>query len=445
VTGTCQWIIERPDFLPWMQRPTPPVWLYWLHAPPGTGKSVMSASVISMLQNKGHDVSYFFFINGNKYHRTIAGMLRYMAFQMAQNHKEVEGEIVEMQRTGVQWSEVDEKVIWRKLFLNCIFKLDLGRTQYWVIDALDEGADTAKLWPLFKSVTTKFNFRIFMTSRTSAVIRNSFMQVGNGIQCTEDTISPDDTETDIRRLLEEKGAIIPGNSDSEKTDMLGKIVQHSQGSFLWTNIVLKEMEFAYSQADIDEILAEVPDAMVKHYEIIFNQMAARGDRNKELIQAMLIWATCCIRPLTEAEFQKALFLDIGENLATSIRRTVEGLCSQLLTINKQGAVQVVHLTVKEILFNRDFQLAYSIKRDDGHRRLALACLKFLNSSEMRPEGRLHLLTETKLGNSILHRASPFADYATTSFSTHLVNSPVDNEELFKQLLKFLRSPNALSW
>jgi hypothetical protein len=428
-----------------MQNDKPPVWLYWLHAPAGTGKSVMSASVISMLQEKERDVSYFFFINGNKYHRTVAGMLRYMAFQMAQNHTEVEDAIQDMQRTGAQWNEADEKVIWRKLFLNCIFKLNLGRTQYWVIDALDEGADSAKLWPLFKSVSTKFNFRIFMTSRTSAVIRNSFVQVGNGIQCTEDSISPDDTQNDIRKLLEEKGAIIPGNSDSDRSEMLSKIVQHSQGSFLWTNIVLKEMEFAYSQADIDEILAEVPDAMVKHYEIIFSQMAARGDRNRPLIQAMLVWATCCIRPLSEVEFQRALFLDIGENLATSIRRTVEGLCSQLLTINKQGAVQVVHSTVQEILFNKNYELPYSIRREEGHRRLALACLKFLNSSEMRPEGRLHLLTETKLGNSILQRASPFADYASTSFSTHLVNSPPDNEELFKQLIKFLRSPNALSW
>jgi hypothetical protein len=97
VPGTCHWILERPDFIPWMQNDEPPVWIYWLHAPPGTGKSVMSASVISMLLDKGRDAFYFFFVNGNKYHRTVAGMLRFMAFQMAQSHREVEEAIEGMQ------------------------------------------------------------------------------------------------------------------------------------------------------------------------------------------------------------------------------------------------------------------------------------------------------------------------------------------------------------
>lgn len=203
---------------------------------------------------------------------------------------------------------------------------------------------------------------------------------------------------------------------------------------MWTNVVLKELESAYSKEDIEEILDEVPSEMAYHYKTIFRQMSEKNSRKKPLIQAVLVWTVCGVRPLLEAEFQQALLLDVGVDIIGDVQRTVEGLCGQVLTVNKQGAVQVVHSTVKEFVLDRKSVFDYSIRREESNRRLAVACLNYLTSVEMRLEGRLHLLTERL---SIVERVSNFADYAATSFSVHLVNSPSDDAELFDLLVKFL--------
>lgn len=193
-----------------------------VHALPGTGKSVMSANVIKMLLDQDRDVSYFFFVNGDKYHCNVAGLLRALAFQMAQKQPLVSDAIREMQQAGVQWSEADEKLTWRKLFANCILKLPLKKTQYWIIDALDESVDSEKLWPLLKSIRSKFGVRVFLTSRTSAEIRKQFQQVGNSatVRCAEDTILPEDTQDDIRRLLDDRKSSIPGKGEEDRASML---------------------------------------------------------------------------------------------------------------------------------------------------------------------------------------------------------------------------------
>ncbi|KAK3365588.1 hypothetical protein B0T24DRAFT_669813 [Lasiosphaeria ovina] len=454
VPGTCKWIKTREDFIPWMHDCNTSAiqyaWLYWLHSPPGTGKSVMAANIIKMLQDQDQDVAYFFFVDGNKYHRNVAGLLRSLAFQMAQSQPLVFDAIFEMQKAGVQWSEADERLIWRKLFANCILKLPLKKTQYWVVDALDESADPGHLWPLLKSMRPKFNVRIFLTSRTSADMRKQFQQLenrttaGGGVmRYTEDTIIPEDTLDDMRRLFQEKKSSIPVTDNGDQGSMLDELVQRSQGSFLWTKIVLKELEFAFSKKDVNEILQEVPSEMAYHYKAIFRQMSQHNGRKKHLIQAMIAWTVCGVRPLLKAEFERALLIDVGEDITGNVSRTVEGLCSQILTVNKQGAVHVVHSTVKEFVLDRNNIFDYSIKRDEGHRRLAMACLRYLTSPEMRLEGRLHLLMPERL--SIAERVSEFADYAATSFSAHLVNSPADDEELFSLLVKFLQSPNVLCW
>ncbi|KAK3388025.1 hypothetical protein B0H63DRAFT_542573 [Podospora didyma] len=452
VPGTCQWIQSRKDFASWMDNKSnsQSVWLYWLHAPPGTGKSFMSASIIKTLQDQNRDVAYFFFVNGDKYHRNVAGLLRSIAFQMSQSQPLVSNAIRELQGAGVHWNEADEKLIWRKLFANCILKLPLTKMQYWVVDALDESVDSAKLWPLLKSMRPKFTVRIFLTSRTLADIRKNFQQTettpssknSSGIRCTEDTIRPEDSHDDIRRLLQDKESEIPMAEDGDQENMVDQLVRKSEGSFLWTRTVLKELETAYCREDIDVILKEVPSDMVHHYHAIFRQIFETAGRKKLLVKAMLAWTVCGVRPLLKAEMQQAMLLDVGMDI-TNVQRTVEGLCGQVLTVNKQGAVQVAHATVKEFLLDKKNESEYSIRREQGNLRLACACLRYLTSPDMRLEGRLHILMPER--ESIVERVSKFADYAATAFSVHLVNSPADDEELFSLLVKFLQSPNVLCW
>lgn len=443
IRGTCQWIKTRPHYIPWTQSGGEKLWLYWLHAPPGTGKSVMSASIIEAMKEK--DLSYFFFMDGNKFHRHVATLLRFLALQMAGKHQSIATAIRDLQRENVHLDEADEKSLWKKLFLNCIFNKQLKHTQYWVIDALDECADALKLFQLLKLTKTEFRLRVLFTSRPSMDIRNQVSQLSNaGWKCTEDKILHDDNGDDIRKLLKAKESMIPADEGvQERDNMLDKIAKKSQGSFLWASLVLQDLENAYSTEDMESILNDIPSEMVPHYATILDQMSLKHPRKVDLIRALLSWTVCSSRPLHTSELQTALKLDVGERIA-GMQRTVEGLCGQILTINKHGGVQIIHSTARAYLLDKkNSSSRFFIKKEDGHRRLVTACLKFLASEEMRPKGRL--LTGLDSTASIVDRVPAFADYATTAFSLHLVNSPSDDDTVFRLLVRFLESANVLTF
>ncbi|KAH8901294.1 hypothetical protein GQ53DRAFT_707603 [Thozetella sp. PMI_491] len=444
VEGTCSWLERRPDYPLWKQSVSM-VWFYWLHGPPGTGKSVTSAHVIDQLHSQDEYVSHFFFTNGNRFRRDVASLLRFLAFQMAQKHEEVATAIRELQKAGTHLEDADEKMIWKKLFASTILKMEL-EPQYWIIDALDECSDFTRLFPLIKSAHSAFPLRIFVTSRTSGEIRRSVEQLRSPhIRVTIDTVAAEDTEADISRLLQVKELEIPVHDDDSRAEMASKIVKGAHGSFLWASIVLKEMAYTFSKEDRERVLEDVPLDMVPHYEGIVGQMSKKHLRKKPLIQTILNWAVCGARPLSVDELRLALFHDINENIEgrQAMQKTIEFLCGQLLIINKHGAVQLVHSTLREFLLSKNTTCDYAVRRDEANSRLCTACLQYLSGPDMRSRSRL--MTGAKLKQSIVERVNAFAEYASANFTLHLVRGPADDDEIFKLLVKFLRSPNVLSW
>jgi WD40 repeat protein len=452
VPGTCEWITRRPNFVSWIQERALHFWLYWLHAPPGTGKSVVSAHVIDHLVSQGKEVVFFFFSDGDKYHRTVAGLLRCIAFRLAERHTQVRIAIKEMQKDNIHLAELDEVAIWKKLFINCIFKIGLKRTQFWVIDALDECADALKFFPLLhrlKSTHRAFALRIFITSRPPSgpliELQNQARRASAlGLKCSEDRITNEDTEVDIRLLLRENKESIPTSNGKEQEEVLDKIVQKAQGSFLWANIVLRELRGAYSDEEIEQILEDVPVDMVPHYEGILAHMSQEEPRKKPLIQAILTWVVCGNRPLSDIELEMALKLDLRLKIAGTMRRTIEGLCGQILTMDKKGLIRIIHATARDFLLDEENEAEYRIGRRDGHLRLAKTCLEYLSGEEMKPRRSMTVMTPGRR-QSLVDRLSAFADYASTAFTYHLVNSHSDDDELFRLVHKFFEGPNVLSW
>jgi hypothetical protein len=64
--GSCTWIEEREGFQSWLEPAVPAVPLYWIYAPPATGKTVLAAHIISHIQGLHRDCSYYFFRHGQQ-------------------------------------------------------------------------------------------------------------------------------------------------------------------------------------------------------------------------------------------------------------------------------------------------------------------------------------------------------------------------------------------
>ncbi|KAF2131995.1 hypothetical protein P153DRAFT_310495 [Dothidotthia symphoricarpi CBS 119687] len=432
--GSCSWIEKRSGFQSWVEISTPAVPLYWIHAQPGTGKTVLAGHVITHLQTIGHDCSYYFFKHGQEGMNTLSAMLRSFAFQMAVMHPLVRQELLNLHQRSAAFDKDDERVVWRTLFTGALLKVMLGRPQYWVIDALDECVDPLNLFPFLSRLESQYIIQVFITSRPWPEFERHFSRLGRRVLI--DSIPVENTIKDIRMFFDENVDTLLVEDEMDRLHLVEKLVKKSTGCFLWARLVLQELQSVYSEEHIEDVIDELPTEMGPFYERILDEMS-RNVREAQLTKALLVWAICAVRPLQTSELINAIKIDNGLSVL-NMEKSIQGLCGQLLHVDKIGCVQVMHMTTRTFLTDGSLESEFAVSRVQGNQRLALACLDYLSGEEMRPP-------RNRGGRNILQRVkSPIADYACVSFSEHLVTASSSDDILFLALEKFLRS-NVLTW
>ncbi|KAI1328234.1 hypothetical protein F5Y16DRAFT_409897 [Xylariaceae sp. FL0255] len=400
--GTCDWAIHIDSFEHWKDSDDEQPTLYWLTGEPGAGKSVVTTHIIRHLQDIGADVCHHFFRHGRKSQQSLSGFLRQIAYQMALIHPAIRETLCNVQDNGVAFDKDDERALWRKLFMNEIFKQHLSKAQYWIIDGLDECVDASKLFGLISKFESEFPLRFYIATRKRPDFERHFHRFEQRLFVYH--INTTHTLNDIRAYISHNSAILPVAED-ESGPLIERIVKKSRGIFLWAKLALEELENVYSDESVDDILDEMPEGMAPIYYRILEAMA-KNSREIKLTQAILAWTVCGVRALNVDELQASLKFDLGTHVR-SIERSVDGLCGQLLQVNKSGHVNVIHTT-------------------------------YLVSEEMRsPRSRSLLQART-------NTTSVFANYACTAFSEHVLSASAQSDELLSLLCKFLRT-NVLSW
>ncbi|KAI1295904.1 hypothetical protein F5Y03DRAFT_399068 [Xylaria venustula] len=431
--GTCEWAIKLKSFENWRNSSSETPIFYWLTGEPAAGKTVLATHIVRHLQTIGTDVCYHFFQHGRKTHQTIGGCLRQIAYQMALHHLSVRQNLHMMQEAGVVFDKDDERAIWRKVFMNDIFHLPLQRPQYWVIDGLDECVDATSLFGLIAKFKPTFPIRFYFVTRKRPDLDRHFSRFEQ--QIFTHHIDTSQTLTDIGAYIRDNAAMLPVDKE-ESGPLIDRIVQKSRGIFLWARFALEGLEQVYSDENVDDVLDEMPEGMTSVYSRILEMMAT-NTREFKLTKAILTWVICGVRSLKVLELQAALKMDLATNVR-SMERSVTGLCGQLLRIEKTGTIHVIHTTVRDFLLDDRLESPLAIHGDRGHQRLALVCLKFLVSDEMKPP-RNRLLIHVQTGTT-----SVFADYACTLFSDHVVKASVESDEILSLLSRFFQT-NVLTW
>ncbi|MCJ1351615.1 MAG: hypothetical protein MMC33_001599 [Icmadophila ericetorum] len=441
VAGSCQWLEARDDFQSWRdvfedtlgEKHDNVPQLYWLSAKPGAGKTVLAGHVVAHLQNFHLDCSYYFFHHGNKSGQSLSGLLRSLAYQMARSNTSIRELLHQIKDDGVAIDKDDERSIWRKLFLGGILQAKIYRPQYWVIDALDECIKYAEFFTLLSNVETAFPLRILVTSRIMPDIQLQFLRFGKNVVSRE--VDVQDSMRDIEAYIHTRIEALPLDGSNKRQDLANKILAKSGGCFLWVHLVLHELSNVYTDKSIWTVLDEIPEGMMPFYQRSAEIMA-RNTRELDTAKAILLWAIYSVRPLRTLELQQALKLDIGANVL-NIKKTIEGLCGQLVYVDKNDTVQIVHPTAREF-FIGDTTSEFAIPKQKGHERLALSCLRYLNNEEMRPPRNRRLINISKV------EASEFRDYACTAFSEHVFSAFSEADTLLSALDLFLKT-NVLSW
>ena len=97
-----------------------------------------------------------------------------------------------------------------------------------------------------------------------------------------------DTMQDIKVVVESRSNGLITSDSASKNSLMDKILLKSNGSFLWTVLVLRELSTAYSEEQVNGVLENVPLGMKPLYHRTLDLMGATG-RGKRLAKAILTW------------------------------------------------------------------------------------------------------------------------------------------------------------
>ena len=432
--GSCEWLPRRESFQKWQTSSNAQV--FWISAKPATGKSILSGYVIRHLKTQGQACAFFFFADGDHLKSDISFFLRSIAWQMAQKQPEVSTFLAEVAAREDQVSRYDFRTVWRKLFLDGILKLKLTRPQTIIIDAIDECRNANNLIPLLLKLAESAHIRLFVTSRDRFESLRLSLQAHSNVISEE--ILGNDTKEDIRLFLEANTHNLPLVGGDAGREMVEQILAKSNNCFLWVNLVLRELEQVHTLTEIQAVLNEVPSDMDNLYSRILRNMSS-AQHGKSLAKAILTWTACAARPLTTIELYHALQIDIQDSI-DNIYKAISSVCGHLVFVDNQSRVQMIHLTAKEFLLRSGFECEFMIDRKEGHKRLGIACLKYLNGNEMKSQrGRKLSADRVQPGRC------EFINYAAHQLFEHVLQISSTDDDILIAIAKFLSSTNLLSW
>ncbi|KAG8532551.1 uncharacterized protein KY384_002428 [Bacidia gigantensis] len=436
--GTCEWITSKDSYREWCDTASNTPRVLWVTGRPAAGKSVLAGYVISQLEQQSFACSHFFFRYGDKTKSRLDICLRSLAFQMASHNSGVREKFSGMQKMDERLELASPRNMWRRLFMSGIFKTMLT-PQFWVIDGLDECEDGALfLDSMLASLDDATPLRVFITSRESPELQKRVDSFGVH-RARHERMTIADTLPDIELLVKTNIRSVSLDSDEQRQDLVGKLLAKSEGSFLWTALVLESLSKSYGEQEISQSLEDLPPDIENLYQRTLYTLSKAGS-GKRFAQAALMWTACAFRPLTTRELQTALQLDIKDNFSR-IEESIMAVCGHLVVVDKTKRVHMVHGSAREFLLKGKVGSEFAISKVKAHTRIARACLAYLVGPEMKPPRTSRRGLSSARPST---KRDDFSAYACSAFSYHLSKADPLSSDILLSFEKFLKS-NVLSW
>lgn len=379
MAGTCDWVKSKAWYSNWttseeaIDHP-----IIWIAGKPATGKSTLSSFLVDSLQEEGKSCSFHFFKHNDSNKSKLSFCLRALIFQMACQDHAVRRGLEELVINDIFLDIENARNVWRALF-ETSFVQDSPSTHYWVIDGLDECTNPRLFIEMLSRTKTLPKLRIVMTAVENTEIQQSIFSLQTSY--CQQYLRPEDTQLDIEKLVVAKTRTFTFMKSDEIPALANIIIEKANGSFLWSRLVLDELSQCYSKNDVDQVLDGIPLGMMAMYRRALDIMA-QAPRGKKLAEAILAWVSGVSRPLTVAELESALELDL-EDKFHNLEEKLGSICGHLVVVNRSKRVEFVHETARRFLLDPELQSDFAIREKACHARIAKVCLTFMSSDSAK--------------------------------------------------------------
>lgn len=378
LVGTGRWLTSTAAYQSWHHGHDNGI--LWIKGIPGSGKSVMAASIIDQLCMEEVPVLRFFFrqiIDAN--HKPSAALRDWLC-QVLHYSPPLQVKLKEYLEKRRSIDSLSLSDLWRDLKV----ALEAFPRAYCVIDALDEmdPGNEEFLHALVELGQWRpGNMKVLITSRPVPVVETSLRPFTIPQIRLEERLVDLDIGAYVQYRL--RNSSVP----QEHRGIIEKAIPgRANGLFLYAKLSMDA--FVEPDADVREVLKALPADLNVMYTDLLREHARRSNVPDELQLLVLQFVTHATRPLRLleiAEMMKRAHVPSRDSSLKSIKQLVRVACGPLLEILPDETVSVVHHSFTEFLkgFTRSDNSktsAYLILRPGPTNKcLAIACLDYLKS------------------------------------------------------------------
>lgn len=428
---TCEWIVEKPEYIRW-RHPSYRVThhgVLWIKGIPGAGKSTLMKYIYEHARDQVHRkeavVSFFYNGRGFDIEKSTEGMYRSLLFQILEELPRLRDVLSSWIKFPVQQQQQQQQT-WPTAFLENLFRtaiLSLKPSEQITcyVDALDECQidEVRQAIVKFEEIA-----ELAMSKAKQFYICFSSRHYPHITIAHHETIKLEEQEEhqqDISKYVQNK-LTIPWPL---KAELATSIQQRSSGVFLWVVLVVK-------------LLREKYDSGSTRKELLFASLEAVPDKLHDLFASILAtidsatipalqWVLFARHPLQTSHLYFAIRtgasqLSTGfwdprevdlERMELFIRHATRGLV-EFTKYSGRFVGQFIHESVKDYLLSDGLACLDSGLQDDviaqSHARLARCCLDYI---QLDPSAHL-------LGDIPRRRYQyPFIKYALLNTFFHL--------------------------
>ncbi|KAJ5746108.1 hypothetical protein N7520_011290 [Penicillium odoratum] len=455
-TGT--WLFKNPQFQRWSDKNSPDN-IFWYNAPPGSGKTVLSSTVVTQFSDKGLPTACFFYsFNDFKKREPLTG-LRALAFQLLNMLKTgIPDRVIELYKEELARHEPKMRLpglvieVLHQLLKQCPLV-------YLIVDGLDECSDDRTLCRLLSDITSAPVYgttKWFFASRPDGEIKGMMKQL------KALTISPP-----ISTLRAEIRCFLADGLETVTTDMdeIENFVDYSEGSFLYSQFLLNTLrgEGVTCDDDITEALNGFPKGLSGFYMRSLLKLCDKTDGQQDLVRRIFIILSVARKSITWNELCNALAIRRGASDHSAGRQPHEEqvyrLCGSLLSFDRSSkgsehnpTVKFYHKTISDFLRqNPDDLLMEKSFSQDQHKfplirkffidpisasaQIGLDCVTLLQYQRYKSFKDI----PNALGCDKIEDA--FLKYAASFWHIHLFDKTNNSRETFWEVQRFMQSPN----
>ncbi|KAJ5591628.1 uncharacterized protein N7459_001997 [Penicillium hispanicum] len=456
LVGTGRWLTSSATYQQWQEGEEHG--LLWIKGIPGSGKSVMAASIIDQLRKEDVPVLHFFFrqiIDAN--HQPVAALRDWLC-QVLNYSPPLQVKLkkyIDNRRSIESLSFAD---LWKDLKM----ALAVFPKAYCVTDALDEmdqGNDGFLRDLVALGQWRPANVKVLITSRPVAIVESSLRSFSIPQIRLEERL----VDSDIAAYVQYRLRNSPVPHDSWKV-IEEAIPGRANGLFLYAKLSMDA--FVEPGADAREVLKALPADLNVMYNDLLREHAKRSNVPDELQHLVLQFVTHATRPLRLLEMAEMVKSTYSSSRVHSLKETkdlVRAACGPLLEVLPDETVSVVHHSFTEFLkgYTRsgdsDGSTYPVLQAGPTNQRLVTACLDYLTAGCLdnvpitpknrgRRDSSYEFFHPKKERQSTLRLQFPFMEYATGNWYTHARRAALagsDMTAIHQRLDSFLQDKQKL--